>query len=64
MAAQKPTVRVEDIQLQLCEPRTAAFTRAGWLWELKFDGFRALAVREEGKTRIVFRRGRDAGAGA
>ncbi len=60
MAAKNQTVRVEDIQLQLCEPRAAAFTRPGWLWELKFDGFRALAAREGGKARIVFRRGRDA----
>ncbi len=61
MAAKNQTVRVEDIALQLCEPRAAAFTKKGWVWELKFDGFRALAVREAGKARIVFRRGRDAG---
>ena len=61
MAAKNQTVRVEDIQLQLCEPRTAAFTQAGWLWELKLDGFRALASRDNDDVRVVFRRGRDAG---
>ncbi|MBS1150462.1 MAG: ligase, partial [Myxococcaceae bacterium] len=60
MAAKNRTVGVQDIQLQLCEPRTSAFTRPGWLWELKFDGFRALVSKEAGKSRIVFRRGRDA----
>lgn len=60
MPAKNESLRVEDIELQLCEPRKAAFTRDGWLWELKFDGFRALAVREGSKARIVFRRGRDA----
>lgn len=60
MPAKNQRLRVEDITLQLCEPRTAAFTRAGWLWELKLDGFRALACREEDQTRLVFRRGRDA----
>lgn len=52
---------MEDVALQLCEPRAAAFTKPGWLWELKLDGFRALADRTAGRVRIVFRRGRDAG---
>ncbi len=61
MPAKNPSVRVEDIELQLCEPRNTAFTRKGWLWELKLDGFRALAVRDGPSARLVFRRGRDAG---
>jgi bifunctional non-homologous end joining protein LigD len=53
-------VTADDIALQLCEPRDAPFTRDGWLFELKLDGFRLLAAKEKGRGRLVFRRGRDA----
>lgn len=33
------------------------FDRADFLYELKYDGFRALAVVEGGKTRLISRRG-------
>ncbi|MDP1919467.1 MAG: DNA ligase D [Myxococcales bacterium] len=55
-------MRAEDVELQLAEPRTAAFTTPGWLFELKFDGFRLLAERIGGKVRLVLRRGREATA--
>ncbi|MBL8949313.1 MAG: DNA ligase D [Myxococcaceae bacterium] len=48
------------MSLQLCETRDAAFTRDGWLFELKLDGFRLLAAKENGTPRLVLRRGRDA----
>jgi len=54
------TLRADDIALQLCEPREAAFTRDGWLFELKLDGFRLLAAKEQGVPRLLLRRGRDA----
>lgn len=50
----------EDIVLQLAEARTTAFTRDGWGFELKFDGFRLLAERIGGKVRLMLRRGREA----
>lgn len=50
----------DDVELQLAETRPRAFTRAGWAWELKFDGFRLLAERIGGRVRLVLRRGRDA----
>jgi bifunctional non-homologous end joining protein LigD len=53
-------VTADDITLQLCETRDAAFTRDGWYFELKLDGFRVLAAKQDGKPRLVFRRGRDA----
>lgn len=37
----------------------APFVRAGWTWELKFDGWRALAYAERGEVRLISRRGRD-----
>jgi bifunctional non-homologous end joining protein LigD len=53
-------VTADDIALQLCETRDAAFTRDGWFFELKLDGFRLLAAKQKGKPRLVLRRGRDA----
>ena len=50
----------DDIVLQLAEARPTAFTRDGWGFELKFDGFRLLAERIGGKVRLVLRRGREA----
>jgi bifunctional non-homologous end joining protein LigD len=38
-------VRASDVQLMLAETREAAFTRKGWLWEIKYDGYRVLAER-------------------
>ncbi len=46
--------------LQLAEPRPTAFSAPGWLFELKFDGFRLLAERINGVVRLVLRRGRTA----
>ncbi len=55
-------MRAEDVELQLAEPRPAAFTAPGWLFELKFDGFRLLAERSKGVVRLLLRRGREATA--
>jgi bifunctional non-homologous end joining protein LigD len=60
MPATNRPVRLDDITLQLCEPRAAAFTRPGWIWELKLDGFRVLAERSQQDVRLAYRRGRDA----
>src|SRR4051812_14217347 len=43
--------------LALMTPAKAAFTRAGWVFEIKYDGFRTLALREGEDVRIVSRRG-------
>ncbi|MBK7860668.1 MAG: DNA ligase D [Archangiaceae bacterium] len=61
MPAARPP-RADDIALQLCEPRETAFTRDGWFFELKLDGFRLLAAREQGRPRLLLRRGSDATA--
>ncbi|MFO0596057.1 MAG: DNA ligase D [Myxococcaceae bacterium] len=53
-------MNADDIELQLAEARTTAFTKEGWAFELKLDGFRLLAERIGGKVRLVLRRGREA----
>ncbi|HKD18606.1 MAG TPA: DNA ligase D, partial [Thermoanaerobaculia bacterium] len=52
-------VRVAQVQPMLAETRDAAFTRPGWIWELKYDGFRLIAGREEGKPALRYRHGMD-----
>ena len=45
----------------LCVPTTAAtpFTREGWLFELKYDGFRILATKQGNDIALLSRRGTD-----
>ncbi len=37
------------------------FNRPGWIWELKYDGFRCLASKVDGLVRMVSRQGRGMG---
>lgn len=53
-------MNADDVVLQLAEARPTAFTKEGWGFELKLDGFRLLAERVGGKVRLVLRRGREA----
>src|SRR5262249_18232675 len=58
--APRKRVKVADVGLMLAESRDTAFTRSGWLLELKYDGYRLLAGREEGGVHLRFRHGLDA----
>ena len=44
----------------LAETGEKPFSDAEWLFELKYDGYRVLAEREDGKARLRYRRGSDA----
>jgi bifunctional non-homologous end joining protein LigD len=46
----------------LAEIRESPFSAPGWLFELKYDGFRLVAARERGQARLVYRRGADSTA--
>ena len=54
-----PTITVAD----LMHPRIGRepFTAAGWVFEHKLDGFRALAIVEAGDVRLLSRNGRSLG---
>ena len=54
-------VRMADVRPMLAGTGTP-FSRAGWLFELKYDGFRMLAGKEQGRPRLCFRSGSDATA--
>jgi bifunctional non-homologous end joining protein LigD len=53
-------VRAAEMQPMLAEVQPKPFTDPAWLFELKYDGFRALAGREDGRAVIHYRRGADA----
>jgi bifunctional non-homologous end joining protein LigD len=55
-------VLASQVDLMLAESRDQPFSQKGWLFELKYDGFRLLASREDGKSRLLYRRGRDSTA--
>ena len=46
----------------LAEARDEPPSGEGWLFEIKYDGYRLLASREEGKPALRFRGGGDASA--
>lgn len=62
LGAPRRAVAPADVELMLAESRERPFSEPGWLFELKYDGFRLLAARIEGKASLVYRRGGDATA--
>jgi len=62
LGAPRRRLRVADVGLMLAEARDQAFTRPGWLWELKYDGFRLLAGRDGGAAQLRYRHGMDSTA--
>jgi len=59
--ASAPRTRVDPktVQVMLAEPRGEAFTRDGWLFELKLDGYRMVASKSHGEATVVSRNGND-----
>ncbi|HZX95190.1 MAG TPA: DNA ligase D, partial [Myxococcales bacterium] len=60
LGAPRRAVAGEDVQPMLAETRDEPFDDAAWLFELKYDGFRAIVSREATRPRIFYRRGADA----
>ncbi|MBX5481223.1 MAG: DNA ligase D [Myxococcaceae bacterium] len=60
-ARRLPRARVDPrtVELMLAETADAPFSRPGWLFELKYDGFRMVAAREDGKATLRYRRGNE-----
>jgi bifunctional non-homologous end joining protein LigD len=48
-----------QVELMLARQRARAFDRAGWLFELKYDGFRTLAARTAAGPLLLSRGGHD-----
>src|SRR5438034_496408 len=59
----KRTVTLAEAEPMLAETREQPFSKAGWLFELKLDGYRVRAGREGGGARLITRNGHDIVAG-
>jgi bifunctional non-homologous end joining protein LigD len=58
-ASLRTTVDPRKVELQLAEPAKEAFTRDGWVFELKLDGYRILASKVGGEPLLLTRNGND-----
>jgi bifunctional non-homologous end joining protein LigD len=54
------SVLPEDLGVMLAETREKPFSGADWLFELKYDGFRTLATRQQELVQLRYRSGNDA----
>ena len=59
LRAPRRKVRAKDVELMLAEPREKPFSKAGWIFEAKLDGYRMLASREGGEGKLTTRNGND-----
>jgi bifunctional non-homologous end joining protein LigD len=57
--APKKKVAAKDVGLMLAESRDKPFTKEGWIFELKLDGYRILASRANGEGKLTTRNGND-----
>ncbi|HEY8495365.1 MAG TPA: non-homologous end-joining DNA ligase, partial [Myxococcota bacterium] len=62
LGAPRQRVRAADVGLMLAEPWPAPFSARGWLFEIKYDGWRVLAEGGEEGARLRTRGGKDATA--
>src|SRR5688572_22390733 len=56
-----PRVRVDprSVEAMHAEPHNKAFTRDGWIFELKLDGYRLIASKSKGEALLLTRNGND-----
>jgi bifunctional non-homologous end joining protein LigD len=57
--AERSRIDVRTMQPMLAEPADDAFTRDGWLFELKLDGYRLIAAKSRGEALLLTRNGND-----
>jgi bifunctional non-homologous end joining protein LigD len=57
LGAPKRALRVEDTELMLAETREAPFSRDGWVFEVKLDGYRMRAAGQDGEPILYSRKG-------
>ncbi len=60
LGAPRRGLDVADVDLMLCQPHKRAFSKPGWIFELKYDGYRLLASATDGRPALRYRRGMDA----
>jgi len=57
--APESLVRPSGLKVMLAEPRREPFTKSGWLFELKYDGYRLVAGCVDGTAVLLSRVGND-----
>src|SRR5213592_2361690 len=57
--APRRAVTLEEAEPMLAETRERPFTKPGWLFELKLDGYRVRASRHGGEAQLITRNGHD-----
>lgn len=60
--APRHTVNARTVAPMLATPRDEAFDRDGWLYELKYDGYRLLCGKGDGGVVLRYRSGKEATA--
>jgi bifunctional non-homologous end joining protein LigD len=59
LGAKKRRVDARKVELMLATPRDEPFSKQGWIFEIKYDGYRILAGREADDVVLVSRSGGD-----
>lgn len=59
LAVPRSAVAPESVEIMLAESRPRPFSRPGWLFELKLDGYRIIAGLREGQVVLLTRNGHD-----
>ncbi len=59
LKASQSRVVARGLKVMLAEPREEAFSDPGWLFEIKYDGYRLVVSTENGAARLTSRAGND-----
>jgi bifunctional non-homologous end joining protein LigD len=59
LGAPKRVLRVADTELMLAETRAEPFSKEGWVFEVKLDGYRMRAAFQDGEAVLYSRKGLD-----
>jgi bifunctional non-homologous end joining protein LigD len=59
LKAPRRAVKASAVEPMLAEPRDKAFTKAGWIFELKLDGYRMIGEHRQGAGELRSRNGID-----
>ncbi len=59
LGAPRRAVAAHDVEVMLAETRAEPFSKPGWIYELKYDGYRIVAGAERGEATLRTRNGHE-----